>query len=181
MKRIACLLIMAFAVCAVPLAAQGVEKKVTAYKNVSRDQVPAAVVTSMEEDFPGLAVQGYGVLPVALYREEWEVWEETNTPQDADMVYYTVEFSGEDIKGRAVYDGEGRLMKFHETIKDAPLPEPVAKAIATNYPGWTILGDKEFINHMEAGMAIYYKVKVRKGNRTKTLAYDTSGFLLWDN
>lgn len=181
MKKIAFLLSVVWWIYSVPVTAQETTNKVTTYTKVDSDRIPAAVVTSMEEDFPEMAREGFGILPAELYWEEWEVREEAGTGKDADMMYYTVEFSGEGIKGRAVYDREGKLMKFHETIKDAPLPEPVAEAIATNFPGWTVLGDKEFINYMEAGMAIYYKVKVKKGNRTKTLAYDTSGFLLWEN
>jgi len=154
---------IAFSAYSLSVVAQDLDKKTTTYKNVNRNQLPAAVVTSMEEDFPEIAKNSFGILPVALYQEEWELWEETASNKEADMVYYTVDFQGSGTKGRAVYNAEGKLMKFYETHKDAPLPEKVTKAIATNFPGWQILGDKEIINFMEAGMATYYKVKVKKG------------------
>ena len=181
MKKFAWLIVFAILGYLPAATGQGVDKAVASGAEIDVKNVPGTVLESMEKGLPGMKVESYHMLSADDYREVWETTKDPSLTSLETGPYYTAYYSGKKLKGRAVYNKDGQLLKYHEVVKDAALPKEVTDAITSKYPGWTVVKDTEVVNSTAKGDATYYKVKLKNQGKTKTVVYDTSGFVLWEN
>lgn len=148
-------------------------------QKVKADKVPAAVVTAVEEDYPGVSITEYTIVPAPVYQEEWEVTETKNELSDnAEIDRYMIDVYGKSGRIMAVYDADGNLLKVKGVIKDTELPKSIVDFIYAEYSGYEILMDKEVLKTTQDGIIDHYKVKIKKDKYVKILWFNEKGELL---
>lgn len=157
--------------------AQGIETESVTIKKVKREEVPAAVITAFEQDFPdGKAIE-YSLMPLKVYKSKWEV---TPDPDNDDFNgqkpdFYDVYTKGSNFVTHAIYNADGKLLKFSEKVTDAALPTNITQSISTGpYKDWVIVGDKEVIK-AASKKPDYYRIKIEKGHSHKYLYFGMDG------
>ena len=149
-------------------------------KKIEKRTVPAAVITSVEKEYPEGIVELWEAIPVKAF-ESYYVVSETNDMYIGEKPeYYQVTMKGTHSKTYAVYDANGNLIHSREIIKDTALPEAIRTTIVTDYPGWRITGDKEVIREGD-GVHNTYKVELSKSKERRTLITDEEGQVLKDH
>ena len=143
------------------------------FKPVKPGEEPKAVLDSIKKEFPDPVIRTFSLLPGKTYGEQWNVHrsriEVVNNPD-----YYEVDIKTPKGYQTQVYDKDGNLLRVKQVIKDVDLPEVVQNAIATEFPGWTILEEQERISSAEK-YTLEYKVKLKKGLLRKTVFVDPAG------
>lgn len=98
-------------------------------------------------------------------------------PQDIVMESYDMTLRGKNFKGDAVYDANGQLLGYRETVKDAMLPKAVAQAILSKYPGSRFTKDEEVIKDRSAKWD-EYKVYFVEGKKHGYAVVDADGHII---
>src|SRR4051812_40874589 len=96
--------------------AQGIETESVTIKKVKREEVPAAVITAFEQAFPNGKALEYNLMPLKVYQNNWEVTPASDNDdfngQKAD--YYDIYTKGSHFVTHAIYNANGKLLKFSE-------------------------------------------------------------------
>jgi len=142
---------------------------------VKKGEEPQAVMASVKKDFPNAVVKDLAFLPYALYGREWAVTERSDDMANTTNQFYQVMASGSGKQFTAVYDKNGKLLSYKETIKHAELPEAVKNTIWTKFPGWQITGDREKIRINHKKDLIAYRVDLSKGKERQHVFLDGQG------
>ncbi|MCB0614545.1 MAG: hypothetical protein KDC75_14615, partial [Phaeodactylibacter sp.] len=69
---------------------------------LSRDKVPAVVLTSVEKDFPNATITEFKALPVTIMEEGWVITK--NKPMDGKYDTYYLTVKGNNFDGEVTYD-----------------------------------------------------------------------------
>ena len=141
---------------------------------LSRDKVPAVVLTSVEKDFPNATITEFKALPVTIMEEGWVITK--NKPMDGKYDTYYLTVKGNNFDGEATYDADGNLMSAHEYARNIALPHNVARAIAIRYPGWGIGKDHMTTTFYRGDkQKTYYHVDLMKGAEHEKVVFDAHG------
>lgn len=146
-------------------------------KKIEKRTVPAAVITSVEKEYPEGIVELWEAIPAKAFESYYVVSKTNDLYLGEKPEYYQVTMTGTHSKTYAVYDAKGNLIHSREIIKDTALPEAIRTTIVTDYPGWKINGDKEVIRERE-GVNDMYKIELSKSKERKTLIMDEAGIVL---
>lgn len=126
-----------------------------AEKELSKHQVPKAVIEAFEKAYPGVKVK------------EYEKEKHLGSPA------YEVEYEKNGVEYESVYNSDGVLLQKEEEIDSKALPEPVAQAVQKAHPKAKI---KEVEKLMRADdTVIGYEVEVKSGGKKIELHLDTNG------
>ncbi|MDO7852467.1 hypothetical protein [Hymenobacter convexus] len=154
--------------------APGTAKTVTIH-HVKKGQEPQKVMSALEKDFPGSIVQDMSAIPGSLYGQEWSVTEAKPTGNQDNLQYYQVNASSKGMKYTAVYDQDGNLISSRRVLKDTPLPIEAMKNVATQFPDWKVIGNKEKFTIHKDHDKVAYKVEIQKGQEIKKVFLDENG------
>lgn len=141
---------------------------------LTKEKVPAVVITSVEKDFPDATITEYRALPVTILEEGWVFTKEK--PMDGQYETYYLTVKGKNFDGQATYNADGNLVSFHEWARDVALPLNIARAIAREYPGWSI--DKDHMTttfYRNGKQKTYYHVNLSKGAEHGKVVFDSHG------
>ena len=168
------LLVLAFSIAT---AQDPIETESVTIQKVKRGEVPAVVLTAFEQDFPGGKAIEYSLMPLKTYKSQWVVTPAANNDDFNGMKpdYYDIYCKGSNFVTHAIYNANGKLLKFSEKVTDAALPTSITQSISAGaYKDWVIVGDKEIVN-TASKKPDYYRVKLEKGHHHKYLYFDTDG------
>lgn len=143
-------------------------------KKIDKKIVPAAVIASVEKEYPEGIVELWEAIPVEAFESYYVVSETNDLKLGEKPEYYQVTMKSDRSKTFAVYNAKGNLIHSREIIRDTALPESISTAIVANYPGWKITGDKEIIMQ-NRGIQDNYKVEITKGKEKRILIMDPDG------
>jgi hypothetical protein len=171
--------LFAIALAIVGFDTQAQEEKVFTIdaKPISAKEMPADVMQSIKQDFPGNEVVDYYLLAGDKVNPEWAVLMEDNLEPTDQIDHYTVMLKGQ--KGGYIYglyNKEGDLQKMKVLANDFALPATVSKAATSgNYEGYAIKSDKYVKVVDKKSNREYVEVVVGNGGETKKLYFDTKG------
>ncbi len=141
---------------------------------IKKTEVPELVVNTFEEVFPKEdAVVWYSV-PSIIEEPAWEIDLVEDDFVPATSRRYSAMITGKDYKKYVVYDAEGNIVRMKETKQNIELPAEVKAKLAKNYKDWKIVGDEERIIIGRTN-AMYFKVKLQKGNEKQIVYFDLVG------
>jgi hypothetical protein len=110
-------------------------------KKVTKDQVPASVITAFEKAYPNAMVNEY----------TQKTWDE--------KVWYSIEFVDGGITKEVKYSADGVLRASRSDVVAKDLPEAVRNTIAAKYPGADIVKAETEVRN---GIVLYdVKLKVK--------------------
>jgi len=149
-------------------------------KKIEKRTVPAAVIASVEKQYPEGIVELWEAIPAKAFESYYVVSKTNDMSLGEKPEYFQVTMKGTHSKTYAVYDEKGNLIHSREIIKDTELPEAIRTTIVTDYPDWKITGDKEIIRE---GRVINdtYKIEITKNKEKRTLIMDEKGQVLKDH
>jgi hypothetical protein len=148
------------------------------FAKVKREEVPVAVVNSIETDFPGSTVIDYYGIPVDLVEDAIFVNLEQSVA-DRNYDTYTISLTGKGRELIATYNRDGKLIGEREILKDVALPRPIQKAIGKDFPAYAVTGDHVMMTaHKGDHQKVMYKVHLAKGNEKVHAIFDANGNLL---
>lgn len=127
-------------------------------KEVSKDQVPKAVLEAFEKAYPNA--------------EEIEFEKE----MVEGKVVYEVEYKENGKEFEITYDADGVILQIEETLDVKALPEPIIQAISKAYPKATIEDAERVIN--PDGTVAAYEVGIKAEGKKLELELDASGKIL---
>lgn len=131
---------------------------VNAAEEISKDQVPKAVLEAFEKAYPNA--------------KEVEFEKEMVEGKAA----YEVEYKENGKEYEILYDSEGIILQREETIDVKSLPDPITQAILKAYPKATI---KEAEKVMKPdGTVTGYEVEIKVEGKEVELELDTFGKIL---
>lgn len=149
-------------------------------KKIEKRTVPAAVITSVEKQYPEGIVELWEAIPAKAFESYYVVSETNDLSLGEKPEYFQVTMKGTHSKTYAVYDAKGNLIHSREIIRDTELPEAIRNTIVANYPGWKITGDKEVIRERK-GIDDTYKVELTKSKEKRILIMDPEGQVIKDH
>ena len=93
---------------------------------------------------------------------------------DTEKATYLIVFKNKGNKLIARYSNQGEILSTVERYKNIALPIQLKVNIAKAYPGWVFVQNKCIITYgMQKGIQRTYKVKLKRGNLTKTLKIES--------
>jgi hypothetical protein len=139
-------------------------------------EVPIRIVEAFKADYKGQEATEWAILPAGLVGQEYVVSGYDDLKGEKPTSYEVV-VRGSNVKERAIYDQNGKLLYSKELITDATLPSAVRKAVNSKYPGFIVMKDQEVIRQGKSKI-IHYRVIVAKDKEQRFLAVDDSGKIL---
>jgi len=144
---------------------------------VKKEKVPAAIVESVQEDFPGYVVEEYSAIPIEYIDEDIIV--DRNIKSDNDYDTFLVKMNQKNETITATYNKEGKLINTSAYGKNVVLPVSVTKAVIRAFPGWIIEKDNyKMVSYNNKLKKELYKVLIKKANERKKVLVDASGNIL---
>lgn len=126
--------------------------------DLSRDQVPQAVISAFEKANPNA--------------KDVKFEKETVEGKEA----YEVEYEENDKEYDFMYSADGTLLRKDEQVDVGSLPEPVAQAVKKDYPRAEIEEVEKMMN--PDGSVAGYEVEIEVGDKKTELELDASGKIL---
>lgn len=126
--------------------------------DLSRDQVPQAVISAFEKANPNA--------------KDVKFEKETVEGKEA----YEVEYEENDKEYDFMYSADGTLLRKDEQVDVSSLPEPVAQAVKKDYPRAEIEEVEKMMN--PDGSVAGYEVEIEVNDKKTELELDTSGKIL---
>lgn len=141
---------------------------------IQKKEVPELVVNTFEEVFPKEDTVVWYSVPAVIEEPVWEVdlIEDDFLPKKTN--HYSAMVKGKDYKRYVVYDVEGNIVRMKETADGVELPVSIKTKLAKDYKGWKVVGDEERIIVGRTN-AVYFKVKLQKGNEKQIVYFDLVG------
>lgn len=126
--------------------------------DLSRDQVPQAVISAFEKANPNA--------------KDVKFEKETVEGKEA----YEVEYEENDKEYDFMYSADGTLLRKDEQVDVSSLPEPVAQAVKKDYPRAEIEEVEKMMNPDDSVAG--YEVEIEVNDKKTELELDTSGKIL---
>lgn len=159
------------------LSAQTFAQDVLFDAKVKKEDVPAVVVSSIEEDFPNFSITDISAIPVDVVENELIVTKDVN-PTD-NYSTYSVNLNGNNKRLNATYDSNGNLISSYEYLRNVAPPVKVEKAIAKAFPGWTLSKDNyKMSTYRGTKTKDRYKITLTKGNQKMKVYTNPNGKIL---
>ncbi len=139
------------------------------------EDVPMAVLATIEAGYPGLNIHQHLVAPVPKAKKEKKL---VDNSSELLQPYYAM-FKGRDYWKKEIYNKKGGLLYSSERIRNIALPREVYTFIGREYNGWGIKKNVA-IKVIEAGEGIsrdvvYYKVLLQNGKKKQWVQLDERG------
>ena len=142
---------------------------------ITKEQVPAAVLKSFNNQFDKSNPLTWSKFPFALKEYGW-VYDVGASDLKLNRYEVTMKTkTGDDLW--AVYTAGGDLVETREVTKNAALPTTVQEALAkSQYKDWTVVGDKEIIryyhDHDNSSVEQHYRVTVEKDKVRRSISFN---------
>jgi hypothetical protein len=142
---------------------------------ITKEQVPAAVVKSVNTQFDKNNVLTWSKFPFALKEYGW-VYDAGASDVKLNRYEVTMKTNtGDDLW--AVYSASGDLVETREVFKNNPLPQSVKESLANSqYKDWTVVGNNEVIryyhDHDNTSAEQHYRVTVMKDNVKRSISFN---------
>lgn len=140
---------------------------------LKKEQVPAAIVKAVNDEFATAQAFRWGKFPYVLEKYGWVVAKDAaNQKPDRYEVNIKVK-DGSDIY--AIYSPDGTIIQSKVIRKNAILPSSVLQALAkSQYKDWQVVGDKELIKYFNAKNDVeeHFRITVEKNNVKKTISFN---------
>jgi hypothetical protein len=143
--------------------------------NISKDQVPAAVVNSVNTQFSKNKPVTWSKFPYALKTYGW-VYDVRAEKQNLD--HYAIRMKTE--KGNdlwAVFTNKGELIESREMSENIPVPASVKDAyLKSKYKDWKIVGNKEIIrfynDQNNSNVEQHFRITVEKDGIKRSISFN---------
>lgn len=120
-----------------------------AQDQVKEEELPKVVVKAIQRDFS--CQEGI----------KWFAYDKS-----ANLDYYVVRSSGENVSCEATYDNKGQLINAKTIMNNVQLPDAVQKAINNEYAGWTVASTQAVVQDFRENSK-YYKVGLAEKGHIK--------------
>ncbi len=142
---------------------------------LKKDQIPAAVIASVNKKFNKYDKLTWSRFPYALKEYGW-VYDVG--AQDIVLDRYEVQMkttTGDDLW--ALYDSNGDLVETNEISRNVLIPEDIRVKLANSqYKDWRIVGNKEIVryyhNHDDASVEQHLRITVEKDNVKRSISFN---------
>jgi hypothetical protein len=146
--------------------------------NISKDQVPAAVVASVNKHFSNAKPVTWSKFPYALKTYGW-VYDVRAEKQNLD--HYAIRMktdNGNDLW--AVFTNKGELIESREMSETIPIPASVLAAYKkSKYNDWKIVGNKEIIrfynDENNSDVEQHFRITVQKDKVKRSISFNWNG------
>lgn len=146
-------------------------------KVFKKEQIPTVILRAVDVDFPSYQIVELAEIPVEFLEEEEELAQDLK-----DIETYEIALEGKNENILATYGSNGKLLSVVEHLKDVKPPLDVARALVTEYPGWTISKDAYHMTHFASGKEKErYRFVMTKDGKKKHVSTDGSGHILRPN
>ncbi len=144
---------------------------------LKKEEVPDAIIESVNETFPNYDVEEFTAIPVDFVEDDVVV--DRNITSNNDYNTYQITLKGKDETLVATYNKSGKLLSTIENGKDVVPPVSVTKAAEKAYPDWIIKKDRYKMIHYKGDKKIErYKLILEKGKKKKRIYTDAKGKIL---
>lgn len=150
------------------------DKEPVAVFDLSKDQVPSAVVEAANNDFNLKNPETWTNFPYALKEYGW-VYDSIGT-LNVKPIRYEVKMktnTGSDMY--AVYSEKGNLIATREISDNVALPESVKDKLAkSKYSDWAVVGSQEIIRYYYDKKSVeqHIRVNVAKGGVKRSISFN---------
>lgn len=171
-------LLLAFVVYSFPILAQNPEAESVEVPveslNLKMGNIPQQIVKAADGLFEGSTQVAWGNFPYEFKNYGWTVYpNESGVPINRYEIKLKAK-DGSDIY--AVFSPKGDLIRYKVINKNAVPPRFVINSLENEgYKDWKIVGDVMLIRDNLSKVKEQYSVRIKKGDMTKTLVFDTQG------
>jgi hypothetical protein len=140
---------------------------------LKKDQIPAAIVKAVNDDFATGQPFRWGKFPYILEKYGWVVAKDAENQKPDRYEVNIKAHDGSDVY--AVYGSDGTIIQSRIVRKNAPMPANVMQALEkSQYKGWNVVGDKELIKYFnsKADVEEHFRITVEKNNVKKTISFN---------
>jgi len=143
---------------------------------VKKADVPVAVTKAASVDFKDYVPTKFSTVGFKLLPFGWSA----NTDIKEDLDHYELHLVAKDGSYLdALYSPDGNLERYKKVIKNEAVSKPIMESIAlSEYKGWTLAKDQEIITGDPKEVKDHYVIKLKNGNKSKTLFFTEKGVLL---
>lgn len=169
--------VVVFSLVLLGLGAQAFAQDILYSEKIKKEDVPAAIIEAVEEDYPGFTIEEMAAIPVEYVENDVYINRDINSIDDYDTFDITLEGKGKEFT--ATYDKYGNLISTYEHMKNIAPPAAVRSAIAKAYPGWFIKKDVYNMSSYEDGKERQrYRMELTKDNEKMHVYTDANGKIL---
>ncbi len=159
------------------LTVQGFSQELLYEAKIRKEEVPAAVIESVERNYPEFTRDEYAALPLEYVENDVVVNNDIHSIDDYDT--FKVFLSGKGREFTATYDRAGNLMNTMEHMKNVAPPNAVKSAITKAYPGWSLEKDSYTMTHYNGSKEKErYRVIITKGGEKMHVYTDANGKII---
>lgn len=140
---------------------------------LKKEQIPAAIVKAVNQDFKNGQAFTWGKFPYVLEKHGWIVSRDAVNQKPDHYEVNIKTHDGNEIY--AVYAPDGTIIQSRIVRKNAALPPNVLQALEkSQYKGWNIVGDKELIKYYNSKTDVeeHFRITVEKNNVKKTISFN---------
>jgi len=123
--------VVVFSLVLLGLSAQGFAQDVIYSEKIKKEDVPAAIIESVAQDYPDFTIEEMAAIPVEYVESDVYVNRDIKSIDDYDTFEITLEGKGKEFT--ATYDRSGNLISTNEHLKNIAPPAAVRSAIAKAY------------------------------------------------
>ena len=137
------------------------EVVITGTNKVSKQEIPAVVISKLEQQFPNAQAIQYYKVPQDVVAKGWNVTVDDELDASETVDYYTIAFTRDNMKYYGLYKPDGTLVKSKLEESSATLPEPVKSSLnnlSQTHPGWSVIRKTHFKNTSGTKNMEYYEV-----------------------
>jgi hypothetical protein len=140
---------------------------------LSKDQIPAAIVKSVNTDFAMDKPLTWSKFPFALQEYGW-VYDKAAAGVKPDHYEVTMK-TNNNTDLSAIYSSTGILIETKEEFTNAPLPQNVIGSLAkSQYKDWKVVGNKEVIKYYHDANSVeqHFRITVENGNVRRSISFN---------
>jgi hypothetical protein len=144
-------------------------------KTITKEQVPAAVLKAVNNQFNGNDPITWSKFPFALKEYGWVY--DVGAAQIPLERYEVTMKTGKGNEMWALYNAAGELIETREVLNNTSIPRSVQLALDNSqYKGWDIVGNKEIIkfyhDHDMRKVEQHFRVTVQKDNVKRSISFN---------
>ena len=114
--------------------------------------------------------------PIAFMGKHFNIHHFINEIGDRGYNSYQVIFKSRKGALNAEYDKEGTLLSANLKFTNVLIPYELQRKLYQDYKGWEMIKNQHIGREKEGTAKIdYYRIKMKKGNKTKNLRFDVAG------
>jgi hypothetical protein len=149
------------------------EKIPVATLDLKKEQIPLAIIKSVNADFKNGQALTAGKFPFVLENYGWIINKDASDQKPDQYQVYIKAKDGSDIY--AIYNPDGKTIQSRAVYKNITIPEAVKLSLAkSQYKDWTVVGDKEIIMYYgdKSNMLEHFRLTVEKNNVKRSISFN---------